>query len=89
MQGIGFLCFLSQGVSPTPSSLLHTFALRVEDLGVAQKFFYEGGYAVWVAGCETVSFYDEDGGLLGIGRPRGWTGNSGVTIQFSVGSCPL
>lgn len=42
---------------------LCTFALSEGRL-VAQKFFYEGGYAVWVAGRESVDFYDEDGGLL-------------------------
>ena len=51
------------GLCPAPGTLLHTFALSEGRL-VAQKFFYEGGYAVWVAGSETVSFYDEDGGFL-------------------------
>lgn len=48
------------GIGPAPGTLLHTFALSEGNL-VAQKFIYEGGYAV--AGGETVSFYDEDGGF--------------------------
>jgi hypothetical protein len=51
------------GLCPAQGTLLSTFALSEGHL-VAQKFFYRGGYAVWVAGRETVSFYDEDGGLL-------------------------
>ena len=31
---------------------------------MAQKFFYEGGYAVWEVGRGTLDFYDEDGCLL-------------------------
>ena len=50
------------GQRPTPS-LSCTFALS-ESCLVAQKFFYEGGYAVWVADRGAVDFYDEDGGLL-------------------------
>jgi hypothetical protein len=44
-----------------PGRLVRTFALS-EGRVVAQKFFYEGGYAVWAAGA--ISFYDEDGRLL-------------------------
>jgi hypothetical protein len=51
------------GLRPAPGTLPCTFALSEGRL-VAQKFFYEGGYAVWVAARGTVSFYDEDGGLL-------------------------
>ena len=51
------------GVCPTPSTLLRTYAL-CEGHVVAQKFFYDGGYAVWVADGGSISFYDNDGGLL-------------------------
>ena len=47
------------GLHPTSC----TFALSEGRL-VAQKFFYEGGYAVWETGHGRVNFYDEDGGLL-------------------------
>ena len=58
------------GLRPAPGTLPCTFALSEGRL-VAQKFFYEGGYAVWETGRGTVNFYDEDGGLLrsvGIGQ---------------------
>ena len=64
VQDVVIATLTEMGLCPAPSSLLRTFALSEGRL-VAQKFFYEGGYAVWVAGCGTVSFYDEDGGLLG------------------------
>jgi hypothetical protein len=51
------------GLRPTPGTLPCTFALSEGRL-VAQKFFYEGGYAVWEVGRGTLDFYAEDGGLL-------------------------
>ena len=50
------------GLCPAQGTLFSTFALSEGRL-VAQKFFYPGGYAVWVADRGTVSFYDENGGL--------------------------
>jgi hypothetical protein len=44
-------------------TLLRTFAL-CEGRVVAQKFSYDGGYAVWIAGSGTISIYDADGRLL-------------------------
>ena len=51
------------GLRPAAGEPVSTFALSEGHL-VAQKFLYEGGYAVWVAALAKVSFYDEDGGLL-------------------------
>ena len=51
------------GLAPASGTLPCTFAL-CEGRLVAQKFSYEGGYAVWAAGRGTVNFYDVDGGLL-------------------------
>jgi len=51
------------GQYPAPGTLVCTFALS-EGCLVAQKFFYEGGYAVWVASRGTVSFYDDAGKML-------------------------
>ena len=51
------------GLWPIRGTLPCTYALSEGRL-VAQKFFYEEGYAVWVAGRGTVDFYDEDGKLL-------------------------
>jgi hypothetical protein len=52
------------GLCPAPGTLFSTFALGEGHRLVAQNFIYEGGYAVWLTGRGTVSFYDEDGGLL-------------------------
>ena len=62
------------GQYPAPGTLRCTSALSEGSL-VAQKFFYEGGYAVWAASPAIVSFYYEDGGLLrsltlGVGENR-------------------
>ena len=51
------------GLRPAPGALSCTFALSEGRL-VAQKFFYEGGYAVWITGRGTVDFYDDAGKLL-------------------------
>ena len=63
VQDVVVATLTEMGLCPAPGTLLHTFVLSEGNV-VAQKFFYEGGYAVWVAGCETVSFYNEDGGFL-------------------------
>ncbi len=47
----------------SPDTLPCTFSLSEGRL-VAQKFFYEGGYAVWAAGSGTLRFYDDNGKLL-------------------------
>jgi len=52
------------GLCPAPGTLFSTFALGEGHRLVAQNFIYEGGYAVWVTGLGTVSFYDGNGGLL-------------------------
>jgi hypothetical protein len=64
VQDVVIATLKAMGLCPAPGTLLRTFALSEGRL-VAQKFFFEGGYAVWAAGRGTVSFYDEDGGLLG------------------------
>jgi hypothetical protein len=51
------------GIVPAPGTLQQTFALGEGRL-VAEKFRYDGGYAVWVVGRGSVDFYDEDGSLL-------------------------
>ncbi len=51
------------GKYPAPGTLFSTFAIREGRL-VAQNFIYEGGYAVWITGRGTVSFYGKNGGLL-------------------------
>ncbi len=48
------------GLGVAPSTLLHTFALA-EGRVIAEKFRYDGGYAVWAVGRGSVNFYDEDG----------------------------
>jgi hypothetical protein len=63
VQDVVIATLTEMGLCPAPGTLLHTLALSEGHL-VAQKFFYDGGYAVWVAGRKTVSLYDEDGGLL-------------------------
>ena len=74
------------GLCPVPDALLHTFALSEGRL-VAEKFFYDGGYAVWAAGCGTVNFYDEDGGLLkslGFGAAGAWFAMCFTTVLSGV-----
>ena len=51
------------GLGSAPGALPCTLALSEGRL-VARKVFYEGGYAVWVAECEMINFYDEAGKLL-------------------------
>jgi len=51
------------GVWAASPMLYRTFALS-EGHVVAQKFLYQGGYAVWVAGSGIITFYDEDGRQL-------------------------
>jgi hypothetical protein len=51
------------GLHPAPGTLPCSFALSEGRL-VAQKFFYEGGYAVWEVGRGTLDFYDDEGRLL-------------------------
>jgi hypothetical protein len=63
VQDVVIATLKEMGLRPAPGTLPFTFALSEGRL-VAQKFFYEGGYAVWVTARGTVSFYDEDGGLL-------------------------
>jgi hypothetical protein len=46
-----------------PDNMIRTLALR-EGCLVAEKFRYDGGYAVWLVGSEAVNFYDDDGRLL-------------------------
>ena len=48
---------------PTPASLACTLLLQEGRL-FAQKYRYEGGYAIWLAGSRAVEFYGEDGTLL-------------------------
>jgi hypothetical protein len=47
----------------SPGTLPCTFSLSEGRL-VAQKFFFEGGYAVWATGSGTLRFFDDDGKLL-------------------------
>ena len=63
VQDVVIATLTEMGLCPAPGALLCTFALSEGRL-VARKFFYAGGYAVSVAGWETVSFYDADGRLL-------------------------
>jgi len=63
VQNVVIATLKEMGLSPAPGTLPCIFALSEGRL-VAEKFFYDGGYAVWVAARGTVSFYDEDGGLL-------------------------
>jgi hypothetical protein len=63
VQDVVIAMLKEMGLRPSPGTLPCTLALSEGRL-VAQKFFYEGGYAVWAAGSGTVNFYDEDGGLL-------------------------
>jgi hypothetical protein len=55
------------GVCPAHGTLLRTFAL-CEGHVVAQKFFYDGGYAAWAADSGSISFYDDGGRQLPEGR---------------------
>lgn len=48
---------------PAPASLACTLLLQEGRL-FAQKYRYEGGYAVWLAGSGAVEFFDQDGTLL-------------------------
>jgi hypothetical protein len=43
--------------------LIRTLALREGHL-VAEKFRYDGGYAIWSVGGRMVEFYDDDGNLV-------------------------
>jgi hypothetical protein len=63
VQDVVIAAIKEMGLRPAPGALPCTFALSEGRL-VAQKFFYEGGYAVWAAGRGTVSFYDDEGKLL-------------------------
>jgi hypothetical protein len=51
------------GLSVARATLLHTFALSQGRL-VAEKFHYDGGYAVRNMGRGRVDCYDDGGGLL-------------------------
>ncbi len=63
VQDVVIAALKEMGLCPAPGTLFCTFALSEGRL-VAQKFSYEGGYAVWVTARGMVSFYDADGGLL-------------------------
>jgi hypothetical protein len=69
------------GIHVASSTLLCTFALA-EGRPVAEKFYYDGGYAVWNVGRGGVDFYDEDGGLLrSVVVEVTDEGDSGVTVH--------
>ena len=45
------------------TSLVRTVLMR-DNRFVGQKYYYTGGYAICMAGSDTVQFYDDDGKLL-------------------------
>ena len=49
VQDVVVAALKEMGLCPAPGVMLHTFALSEGRL-VAEKFFYEQGYAVWAAG---------------------------------------
>jgi hypothetical protein len=48
---------------PVPANVIQTMLMK-DGYFVGHKFRYDGGYAVYVAGGNTIEFYDEQGALL-------------------------
>jgi hypothetical protein len=48
---------------PAPTTVIQTILLR-DRYFVGHKFSYDGGHAIWLAGDDTIGFYDEQGTLL-------------------------
>jgi hypothetical protein len=58
-----FAAGLSELGLPAPTTVIQTILLR-DRYFVGHKFSYDGGYATWLAGDDTIGFYDEQGTLL-------------------------
>ena len=48
---------------PTPANLIQTMLMH-DGFFVGWKYRYDGGYAIWWAGDDTIELYDEQGTLL-------------------------
>ena len=48
---------------PAPANVLQTMLMK-DSYFVGWRFHYDGGYAIWWAGDDTLELYDEQGTLL-------------------------
>ena len=48
---------------PGPTNFIQTMLMR-DGYFVGHKLRYDGGYTIWLAGGNTIEFYDEQGKLL-------------------------
>ncbi len=64
---------LSQLGLPVPSDVIHTMLIR-DCRFVGYKLSYDGGYAVWESGGNTLEFYNQEGKLLTTVALETWKG---------------